>query len=205
MPSNPVSLIRHPHLRDLQHTLDRVTEEAGRLRRDLSDAQLVWQPAPEQWSIAGCFDHLYVTGTLYYPALREALQRAVPGSDGETFRPSLMGRFLIRAVSPDTERKVKTLRAFRPEHAPKDAPALDRFIAQQDELRTLLRAADGRALNRTKFASPATRLVRLTIGDALTMLVLHQQRHLGQALRVQQQPGFPVGNATGDAPASPSR
>lgn len=184
--------IHHPHLRQLRADLAGVTAEAERLRDELSDAQLTWQPTPDAWSIAGCFDHLYVVGTLYYPRVREAIGRAPEAGADAAFKPSFFGRKFIQAVSPETKRRVKTFKIFKPEQAATDAPALGRFIAQQADFAALLREADGHDLNAGKFSSPLNRLIRFTLGEGLTFLVAHQQRHLGQALRVMEAPGFPA-------------
>lgn len=190
-PSDPDVSLRHPHLQHLRANLDTVTAAAARFRSTFSDEQLRWQPSPDAWGIAACFDHLYVTGELYYPRIQEAIGRAKTNAE-EPYRPSFFARKFIDALRPDSTRRLRTLRIFRPEQAPTDAPALDRFLAQQRELVGLLQQADGVNLNSGTFASPATRLVRFTIGAALTMLITHQQRHLAQAQRVQQAPGFPA-------------
>ena len=194
MPASDAAVsIQHPHLRQLHADLAAVTAEARRLRDDLTDDQLTWQPSPEAWSIANCFDHLYVAGSLYHPRLREAITRAPEAGADRAFKPSFFGRKFIQAVSPETKRRVKTFTIFKPEQAPTDAPALDRFIAQQDELAAILREADGHDLNSGKFSSPLNRLIRFTLGEGLTFIVAHQQRHLGQALRVMEAAGFPEG------------
>lgn len=122
-------MLRHPHLQHLRANLDAVTAEAERLRNTLSDAQLIWQPAPDVWGIAGCFDHLYVTGSLYYPRVQEAIGRADKNAE-EPYKPSFFARKFIEALRPESTRRLRTFRAFKPDQAPKDAPALDRFMAQ---------------------------------------------------------------------------
>ena len=51
--------------------------------------------------------------------------------------------------------------------------------------------SDGLPLNGPKFASPVTRLVRITLGEVLSLMVSHTERHVGQALRTRDAPGFP--------------
>jgi hypothetical protein len=46
-------------------------------------------------------------------------------------------------------------------------------------------------LNRIKVRSPITPLVRFNLGDALTLQVVHAQRHLAQARRVREHAEFP--------------
>jgi hypothetical protein len=129
---------------------------------------------------------------LYFPRIREAIEKASPEEKAEPYRSSLIGRKFIDFISPDGTRKAKTFSAFEPHPALDDVTILDRFLAHQQELRDLLRRADGVNLNRVKLSSPAVRLLRFRIGEALMMLVRHQQRHLQQALRVLERPGFPA-------------
>ena len=74
---------------------------------------------------------------------------------------------------------------FRPAgEAPPEA--LDRFLAAQDALLTALASADGIDLNRWKLRSPATALLRFRVGEALELMVMHNDRHLDQAERARE-------------------
>lgn len=47
-------------LKTVTSEAERNSEAAQTLAADLSDAQLNWKPAAEQWSIAQCLEHLAV-------------------------------------------------------------------------------------------------------------------------------------------------
>ena len=51
---------------------------------------------------------------------------------------------------------------------------------QLRELIELIEAARGKNLNRPRFGSPITALLRFSIGEGLELMVRHQQRHLLQ-------------------------
>ena len=68
---------------------------------------------------------------------------------------------------------------------------MEQFIEHQTEFTQIIRRADGTDLNVTKISSPASRFIRLTVGEALTMLATHQQRHIQQARRLTEHPDFP--------------
>lgn len=192
MPSPPS--LSHPHLQGLQADLEAIDARVAALKAR-SPEQLSWNPQPGSWNVLECLDHLITTDALYIPRIREAIEKASPEGKADPYRPSFVGRKFIAFISPDATRKTKTVSAFEPHPALSDVTVLDRFLAHQAEIRDLLRRADGVNLNRVKLSSPVTRLLRLRIGEALTMLVRHQQRHLQQAQRVLERPGFPAAPA----------
>ncbi len=190
-PPASIETVAHPHLRTLLADVTTVTAETGRLRATLSDAQCIWKPEPGVWNVLECFHHLIVTDKLYGPRLRAAIEKATRDGGSTPFRPSFFGKTFIRYVSPGSKRKIKTLRLFEPPPALTDVTVLQQFIDHQDELTALIHQADGINLNRGKFSSPASRLVRFSVGEGLTVLVVHQQRHLQQAQRLTERPDFP--------------
>ena len=185
----------HPHLRTLLGEAEAVRAEAERLRDTLTDDQLTWRPAPDVWSVADCFEHLRKVDKAYTRSLADAVERMAPGD--ADYAPSFIPRTFIGFVSPDPKRKLKAPKAVRPKDA-EDAPpsaraeALDRFLDQQAELLRLIRAADGHDVNTGRFGSPFFAPLRFSVGEGLTMLVRHEQRHLGQAQRVTAHPDFPA-------------
>ena len=183
--------LSHPHLRQLLADVEAVSDAARQFREDFAPAQLAWKPTPEAWSVLECFEHLNVTGELYFPRIRQGLDRARRTDAAAPFRPTLFGRLFLRSLDPETRRKLKTFNAFKPAQGTNDVGIIDRFLAQQDDLRALLHEADGVNLNSGTFSSPLTRLVRFTVGEGLTVLVVHERRHLGQARRVTQLSAFP--------------
>lgn len=186
-----IEAVAHPHLRKLLADVNTVTAETERLRATLSGAQCIWKPDPGVWNVLECFHHLIVTDGLYAPRLRTAIEKASREGGDAPFRPSFFGKTFIRYVSPGSKRKIKTLRLFEPPPALTDVTVLQQFVDHQGELTALIRQADGIELNRGKFASPASRLVRFSVGEGLTVLVVHQQRHLQQARRLTERSDFP--------------
>jgi hypothetical protein len=181
-----------PHLARLWEIAREVVSGTERLTAGLSETQLKWRPAPERWSVAQCFAHLVATGEAYYPRVQGAVEaaRAKGIARRRPFRPSWFGARFIAAAGPEVKVKIRAFRVFRPaDDPPADSPR--RFLAQQQILFRLLADADGLDLERPKVSSPVSRLLRLSLGEALTMLAVHEQRHLLQAERVTREPGFP--------------
>ncbi len=188
MPTDPLT---HPHLRTLLADAEATRAGAERLGTTLSEGQLTWKPAPDVWSVADCFEHLRKTDALYCALLPDALGRAKPGSG--PYRPSWFNGKFIDFASPGSSFKLPAPKAFRPVSTGPSAPpdALDGFLDQQAIVLDLLRRADGRNLNTGRFPSPVLSLLRFSVGEGLTLIVRHEQRHLGQASRLTERADFP--------------
>jgi hypothetical protein len=173
---------------------DNNSDATKRLVTGLSEAQLSWTPAPESWSIAQCLDHLATTSKAFEPYLTAAIKRGRdkwPISSPVPYRPSWVGGWLIKQVLPETTRKVSSPKVFRPSQSPAIETAVEEFLKQQAEFLRFVREAEGLDYNKTKLRSPVTPLMRYSLADAFVVTVVHGWRHLAQARRVRETPGFP--------------
>lgn len=184
--------IQSPVLQGLVKDIEQINTATQALFTALSPTQLTWKPHPREWSATECFDHLVVTGNLYYPRIGEAIARAQAQGKHATgsYRPSLFARLFIGSLGPNTPVKVKTFPMFKPA-ATVDPSIQHTFLAQQYELVGLVKQADAVDLNTVKLASPLTRLLQLSIGEALVLQVVHQQTHLKQAQHLRTLAHFP--------------
>jgi DinB family protein len=160
----------------------------------LSEIQLNWKPAPEQWSIAQCLDHLTVTSHKFEPYLSSALargQKKWPVSDAPAYRPSFIGGWLIRQVDPETGRNLPAPKVFRPAESSTIQGALESFLKQQQRFLDFVRRSAGIDYNKTRLRSPVTPLMRYSLADAFVVTVVHGRRHLAQAQRVRDTSMFP--------------
>jgi hypothetical protein len=182
------------HLERLSALADANAAEASRVVADLDAARLLWRPSPERWGVADCLEHLITTGAVYHPRLRAVLATATHDAALEEARwsPTWFGRLFLRAAGPEG-RAIRARGPFVPPPGRIDACA--RLLAQQDELRALIVDAHGTDLRALRVESPLSRLLTLRLGEALEMLLVHQQRHLAQAWRVRRSAGFPASRA----------
>lgn len=185
----PTDLAQLAHLARLA---DSVTDDAERLVEGLTDAQLLWRPAPSRWGVANCFGHLVLLGARYYPCVRATLDRGArrdPAAAPPPYRRTVLGRLMIRAMGPRTRLRVRTSPRLVPVVGDPAAPV--RFVAQQALLRQLIDDAATRDLRGLRVRSPLSRLVSLRVVETLELLVVHERRHLVQACRVMEEPEFP--------------
>ncbi len=170
------------------------SETAKRSFSTLSESQLNWKPAPEKWSIAQCLEHLAVTSNRFDAYFTAALSRARARwavSNAVKYKPTLMGGWLARQVHPETGRNLRAPKVFRPADTSNIHAALDSFLREQDRFLDFVRQSDGIDYNKTRLRSPVTPLMRYSLADAFVITVLHGRRHLAQARRVPETPGFP--------------
>ncbi|HWN07886.1 MAG TPA: DinB family protein [Pyrinomonadaceae bacterium] len=169
--------------------------EAKALLEGLSEAQLSWTPAPGSWSIGQCLDHLTTTSKAFEAYLTAAIKRGSekwPVRSPIPYRPSWVGGWLIKQVLPETTRKVPSPKVFQPLHTPAIEKVLEKFLKQQDDFICFVRQAEGVDYNKTRLRSPVTPLMRYSLADAFVVTVVHGWRHLAQARRVCETPGFPA-------------
>ncbi len=183
--------------------LGEVTEAARAAFGGLSGEQLNWKPAPESWSIAQCLDHLITINRLYFPLLESMAAGPVDPTLWERISPlsGFLGGALIKALRPDNPRKSKTSGKAEPSQSEISVGILDRFADHQAELIAHFRRIHPDIdRERTIVTSPLMGWVTYSLEDCLTIIVVHEKRHLGQAQRVMEAEGFP---GSSQDPASP--
>lgn len=88
-------------------------------------------------------------------------------------------------------RKVPAPKLFIP--ASDIAPGIvDRFVKAQVRITEALHDAEGLHLDRVKFGTPLSALLRANLGEAFEILVLHEARHLDQMEEVAEATEFPT-------------
>ena len=170
------------------------SDAARQLVSGLSQAQLNWKPAPDKWSIAQCLDHLAVASSKFVPYFTRALARSRkkwPVASSPSYRPTLIGGWLIKLVVPEAERNLTAPKVLRPSESSAIQGTLESFLEQQARFIEFVRETNGVDYNKTRLRSPVTPLVRYSLADAFVITVVHGQRHLAQARRVRKMSGFP--------------
>lgn len=172
----------HPHLEELA---GHVRESRRRLEEMASrpPVQLQLKPGEKSWSALATAEHVRIMNAAYLGVLTQAIDAADKPARDEAFQPGFFARLFIKFVSPDPKFKVKTVSAAVPREGSGSIESLRQLIDQQDELLAVLDKADQVNLNKTKLTSPLSSLVKFTIGEALTVIVMHELRHLDQMER----------------------
>ncbi len=94
-------------------------------------------------------------------------------------------------MEPPPKRRMPTVKGMVPD------PDLDgfevgpKFARIQDDLSQLMDDAWGVDLGKARFSSPFLRVVRLSLGTGLSLLLAHNRRHVWLAREVMDWDGFP--------------
>lgn len=184
-----------------------MTDEVGRLIADaevfardvkstfgeLSAEELNWKPNVDEWSIAQCLEHLVITNNLYF----ENIQKVADGTHRNNifsaipFATAIIGVLMKKIMSPEWGKKMKTLKIFKPSFSEISENAVESFSENQDRFIALMTATMRLNVRKIKVAEPIGRAVNLRLLDAFEVLLVHEQRHFNQAVRVMEFAGFP--------------
>lgn len=179
---------------EVTNELEQVTQGTRSAFGSLSHDQLNWKPMPDGWSIAQCLAHLIMINSLYFPVLASMRAGRAKPTFWERYSPlsGLLGKLLIKTLSPEHLKKMKTNRKAEPSTSEIDVGILDRFAQHQTELIEHLRQIPYSVdRGRTIVTSPLHRWVTYSLDDCVTILVVHEKRHFQQAKRVMEAEGFP--------------
>ncbi|PKV67433.1 DinB family protein [Pontibacter ramchanderi] len=145
------------------------------------------KPAPDSWSILECLEHLNRYSRYYIPALAKGIAANTGIKPQQMISYTWLGIKSLDMVRPDNGKKSKTVRHMNPNNSRLGRQTLEEFLDHQTELLQLLDKAKGANLHKKAIPVEFFRLLKLRIGEALEFVVLHQERHLQQALQIKKQ------------------
>ena len=107
------------------------------------------------------------------------------------FRYNWFNRMVAGSMEPPYRMRTKAPKAFQPPPDRSRQDVMAAFRAYQVQFIDRLRQANGLDLTRTRVASPVLTWWRMPLGTGLAFTTAHERRHLWQARRVTESPGFP--------------
>jgi hypothetical protein len=192
--------MQNQYLDDLLHEVSLITKKVQVEFGRLSAGQLNWKPAPDQWSIAQCLDHLIKANQQYFPLLEGVANGTRKKSFMEKLPvlPGFFGRLMLKTLDPSNEKKFKAPAIFKPITSQLPPSIVADFVQHQQDLTRLMRAVDRVADHKkTIVSSPVSGLITFSLKDAISIIVVHEERHFMQAKRLLKADGFP--QTTGQA------
>jgi uncharacterized damage-inducible protein DinB len=144
---------------------------------------MVRQPAAGGWSVAEVLEHLIVSADSYLAAVESLVkQKARMTANGDVlWKPTLAGGLLVWSFR--SPRKLPAPKSYKPGPSPRPR-VLEEFLRRQEHVGRLVTESAGLDWRRVKMRSPVAPILRMNLGDALTILVTHAERHAGQIERV---------------------
>jgi hypothetical protein len=182
-----------PEIDDFRNRFEHLSADVDALTAQLTDAQFTWRPAPAQWSIAECLDHLNATARVYLPSLDEGIADAIRrGVYGEgPFKYNWVGRLSVRFGDTPALMRLKAAHDVQPGAGRTRREILAAFHAYQVQYTDRLRQANGIDLARARVRVPSSSWIRIPLGSGFALLLAHSRRHLSQAARVTESDDFP--------------
>lgn len=182
-------------MNEVSNTIRRLEELSNEFRNEfsgLSSEQLNMKISPDSWSVAQCIDHLIVTNRSYLPQLKGIAEGRQQKNfwSSVPFLPGIFGSMLKKSVSPQSNKKLSTMKPFEPSQSTIEGNIIQKFDDSQNELNAQLAGLSHINLKTTMITSPAARAVTYSFSDLLSILVLHEERHLQQAIRTAKKLGL---------------
>ena len=176
---------------DLNSIADDVRDSFGQLTGE----QLNRKPSAETWSVAQCLDHLITINSLYFPIFERMREGSVPATFLEKYSPfsGFFGRLLIKSMMPENPKKMKASKKAYPSSSEIGSDIVVRFEGHNRELADHIERISPEVDPTTIITSPLAGFVTYSLDDCLTMLVVHEQRHVLQAKRMVTDLG--IGNS----------
>ncbi len=170
----------------LRKELQALIQRAETLATNLTTEEMFRRPSADKWSAAECLAHLNITVEQYLPNIKAAVEELQSGRTRKN-RQTWTARKLIGLAGPDNAKAVKTLKRFTP-HVSASDDVTQRFRTVHNQLIAELDRAAKADLDGVRLASPATRLIKMSLGQCFELMAGHGKRHLGQAERAAHQP-----------------
>ena len=171
------------------HTeIDTVTQLFVDNFQSLTEAELNWKPKADVWSVAQNINHLMVINATYYPVIQKirAGNYALPWHGHVGWLVRWFGGVILKSVGPDRNRKMKTFPIWEPSKSDLPGSILHGFKGHQEDLKQLMNSCADLIAANTVICSPANRSIVYTLETAFDIMVAHEQRHLQQAIEINQ-------------------
>ncbi|MCC9135879.1 DinB family protein [Pontibacter silvestris] len=148
---------------------------------------LNYKPSPDSWSVLECLEHLNRYSNYYNQAIAKAIATSPEGMYKSEISYSWIGKKFLVMMRPQNMKKHKTLKHMNPNNSKLGREVMVAFQKHQDELLALLEGAKSVNLNKMAIPVEFFKLLKIRIGETLGFNVVHEERHVQQALRVKQQ------------------
>ena len=166
--------------------LTKVTTELTELFSSEDLSLLNKKYSADSWSVAQCIDHLIVSNEKYFPlliAFQSSKHKMTFWERNNPFTKSI-GKQMINTLGPIIIKKYQAPKLFLPRRSAIRESIINDFIQHQQKLISIIDKLSQEQIELGVITSPVAGLITLRLKDALTVLVVHEQRHLEQMKRI---------------------
>lgn len=174
-------------LNDLSRLTDACTLAVTKFKT-LDAKQLNAKPNADSWSILECIEHLNLYGDYYLPEIQKQILAQSGSKTPGKFRSGVLGGYFakIMQVNNGKMKKMKSPKDKDPRNSSLTITTIDRFLKQQELLKSLLEQAKNVDLTKTKTAISLSKMIKLRLGDTFRFFIYHIERHVAQANRISK-------------------
>jgi uncharacterized damage-inducible protein DinB len=168
----------------LQNLSDQVTIILLETKSDFSDVPqniLNSRPQGNGWSVLECFEHLNRYNGYYLTAIENAIQKNQTQVKNQETETTWIGRKSIAMMHPLNRKKQKTFKRMDPANSKLTTDVLSQFVKDQQQLLAFLKQASSYDVNAKAVSVEFFKMLKMTIGEALEFVIIHEQRHFIQA------------------------
>ncbi|MGN0003850.1 MAG: DinB family protein [Sphingobacterium composti] len=154
---------------------------------ELDDDLLVWKSVSNSWSILECAEHLNLYFDFYIPEIERCLAISKENSYSD-FKSGIIGSYFIKLIKPSVRsNKMKTVADMNPNGRVLNRTVLNKLQSNLLAFQTLLQKAQDYDLNRVKTHISISKFIKLKLGDTLSFVVHHNERHFKQMNNILEQ------------------
>jgi hypothetical protein len=155
--------------------------------KELNIEQLNYKQSATAWSILECIEHLNLYGDFYLVEIEKQILAHKTTTPQPVFTSGPIGNYFanLMLVKDGKVKKMKSPKDKNPANTRLTIMTIDRFLKQQERLKSLLSQAQNVDLTKTKAAISLTKLIKLRLGDTFRFFVYHIERHVLQAERIK--------------------
>ena len=157
--------------------------EAAKKFKGFSEGQLNFKTDPQKWSILECIEHLNRYGDFYLPEIEKSILSQNTNHAAPVFRSGMIGNYFANLMRVQNGKiyKMKTPADKNPLGSELNITTIDRFLKQQEMLKSLLNQSRNADLTKIKVPISLTKFIKLRLGDTFRFFVYHIDRHIQQA------------------------
>lgn len=149
------------------------------LQQRYSREALETTDGPGRWNCLQVLEHLNSYYRYYFPIIEQRMASAGAQPLGE-YNPGWLGAYLTRSMLPKNEAVGLKMKAFKDHSPARDmnaAAVLAEFSSHQRRLLDTLDRAAGVDMKAIRIPISIARWIKLPLGDLLSFLVAHNERH----------------------------
>ncbi len=147
----------------------------------LENEIILKKPTSDSWNTLECVEHLRRYADFYVPVISTGLKNSTLENTNE-FKSSWLGDYFAKAMLPGSK-KMTTFKSKNPLGDQIKKESIDQLIAHLNTLNEAIELAKSKDIRSIKVKTTIP-FTKVNVGDALRVVIYHDERHVGQIRRI---------------------